>query len=204
MKIDLNVIPTTFDAVHAGLAATVAGLFFLQLLFLLVVLVAMRRRRPPESRRAGQPEVAATEPVRSAPPAKPEPVVLKEAVPDAALQLLALLQKEARFIDFVQENVTGYGDSDIGAAARVVHEGCVKVMRQYFELEPVRRESEGHRVTLPKGFDPASVRLTGNIVGEAPFTGTLVHRGWRVTRVKLPKINPGHETAILASAEVEL
>lgn len=203
MNIDLNVIPTTFDAVHAALAATVAGLFFLQVLFLLLVMFSMRRRCPPESRRA-QPEPAATKLDQPPPVAKTETRVVKEAVPDAALQLLGLLQKEARFIDFVQEDVTGYSDSDIGGVARVVHQGCFKVLQQYFELEPVRKETEGQRITLPKGFDPAEVRLSGNIVGEAPFTGTLVHRGWRITKVKLPKINPGHESAIVAAAEVEL
>lgn len=203
MKIDLNVIPTTFDAIHAGLAATVAGLFFLQVLFLLLVMFSLRRRCPPESRRA-VPETLVQRAEPAAAVVKTETVVVKEAVPDAALQLLGLLQKEARFIDFIKEDVTGFSDSDIGAAARVVHKGCVKVMQQYFELEPVRKEPEGQRITLPKGFDPAAVRLTGNIVGEAPFTGTLVHRGWRVTGVKLPKINPGHESAIVAAAEVEL
>ena len=203
MKIDLNLIPTTFDAIHAALAVTAAGLFFLQVLFLLLVMFSLRRRNPPESRRA-QPEVSVQQAEPAPPAVKAETVVVKEALPDAALQLLGLLQKEARFIDFVREDVTGFSDSDIGAAARVVHKGCVKVMQQYFELEPVRKESEGQRITLPKGFDPAAVRLTGNIVGEAPFTGTLVHRGWRVTEVKLPKINPGHESAVVAAAEVEL
>jgi hypothetical protein len=203
MKIDLNVIPTTFDAIHAGLAATVAGLFFLQVLFLLLVMFSLRRRVPPEARRA-QPEPTAARVEPAVPAVKTETVVVKEAVPDAALQLLGLLQKEARFIDFIKENVAGYSDADIGGVARVVHKGCLKVMQQYFDLEPVRQETEGQRITLAKGFDPAAVRLTGNIVGEAPFTGTLVHRGWRVTGVKLPKINPGHESAIVAAAEVEL
>ncbi|MGZ8216860.1 DUF2760 domain-containing protein [Methylomagnum sp.] len=135
---------------------------------------------------------------------RPEPVIVKEATPDAALQLLGLLQKEARFLDFVQEDVVGYADSEIGAAVRVVHEGCRKVLKQHFELEPVRKESEGTRLTLPKGFDPATVRVSGNIVGSPPFTGTLIHRGWRAAQVKLPKIAEGHDTHIIASAEVEL
>lgn len=133
-----------------------------------------------------------------------EPIIVKEATPDAALQLLGLLQKEARFLDFVQEEVAGFSDEEIGAAARVVHEGCRKVLRQHFELEPVRKESEGTRLTLPKGFDPAAVRVSGNIVGSPPFTGTLIHRGWRAAQVKLPRIAEGHDTHIIAAAEVEL
>ncbi|WP_156302972.1 DUF2760 domain-containing protein, partial [Methylogaea oryzae] len=134
----------------------------------------------------------------------PPPVIIKEAGPDAALQLLGLLQSEARLIDFLQEDIAGYGDADIGAAVRVVHEGCRKVLKSHFQLEPIRSETEGERVTLPKGFDASAVRLTGNIVGEAPFSGTLVHRGWRAAGVSLPKMAEGHDLKIVAPAEVEL
>ena len=86
----------------------------------------------------------------------------------------------------------------------MVHEGCAKVMREYFSIEPVRAENEGSRIVLQAGFDPATVRLTGNVVGAAPFTGTLSHRGWRAAAVRLPKLNDKHDAAILAPAEVEL
>jgi hypothetical protein len=132
------------------------------------------------------------------------PVILREATPDAALQLLSLLQREARLIDFTQENLTGYADADIGAAARVVHEGCAKVLREHFTIEPVRTEAEGSRVILEAGFDAASVRLTGNVVGQAPFKGSLSHRGWRATSVRLPKLAEAHDAKVLAPAEVEL
>jgi hypothetical protein len=134
----------------------------------------------------------------------PEPVILKQATPDAALQLLSLLQKEARFIDFIKEDVSAYSDADIGAAARVVHQGCSKAVNEHFTLSPVSQDQEGSRVTLNKGFDAASFRLTGNIVGEAPFTGTLVHKGWQVTDLRLPKLTEGHNAKIVAAAEVEL
>jgi hypothetical protein len=142
----------------------------------------------------------------STPPAAPAPapVVLKEASPDAALQLLALLQRDARLIDFTQEDLSGYSDADIGGAARVVHEGCSKVLREHFSLAPVRTEAEGSRLTLPQGFDARAVRLTGNVVGQAPFTGQLSHRGWRATEVRLPKLAEGHDATVLAQAEVEL
>lgn len=146
-------------------------------------------------------------PVPAAAPAPtftPPPAPLREATPDAALQLLSLLQREARLIDFTQENLAGYSDADIGAAARVVHEGCGKVLREHFTIEPVRTESEGSRLTLEEGFDAAAVRLTGNVVGKPPFKGTLSHRGWRAANVRLPKLAEAHDAAILAPAEVEL
>ena len=137
-------------------------------------------------------------------PEAPKAAPLKEASPDAALQLLGLLQREARLIDFTQENLTSYSDADIGAAARVVHEGCSKVLREHFTIEPVRPEAEGSRIVLDEGFDAAAVRLTGNVVGKAPFRGSLSHRGWRVSSVRLPKLTGSHDAGVLAPAEVEL
>lgn len=138
------------------------------------------------------------------PPPAPKIITLKEATPDAALQLLGLFQREARLIDFVQEDLAGHADADVGAAARLVHEGCRKVLAAHFTLAPVRPEEEGRRITLPAGFDASAVRLTGNVVGQAPFTGTLSHRGWRVTDVRLPQRAEHHDAAIVAQAEVEL
>jgi hypothetical protein len=142
-------------------------------------------------------------------PERPEPAaqaaaLLQEAGPAAALQLLGLLQRDGRFIDFIEEDVGAFSDAEIGAAARVVHEGCRKVMREHFTLEPVRDETEGARVTLEQGFDAASVRLTGNLVGDPPFRGTLTHKGWIARETKLPRLAVGHNVNILAPAEVEL
>jgi hypothetical protein len=115
-------------------------------------------------RAAGQPP-APVRPPEASPPAAPTPIMVKEATPDAALQLLSLLQRDARLIDFTMENLAGYSDADIGAAARVVHEGCRKVLNEHFTIDPVRTETEGNRITLNEGFDGAAIRLTGNVVG---------------------------------------
>ena len=130
--------------------------------------------------------------------------VVEKRVDTSAQQLLGLLQREARFVDFVQEDVVAYTDAEVGAAARVVHEGCRKVLGAHFSIAPVRSEPEGSRVTLAAGFDATAVRLTGNVVGQAPFTGTLGHRGWRVTEARLPQLTDDKAAAILAQAEVEL
>lgn len=145
-------------------------------------------------------------PPKPAAPAEPKPAlrILKEASPDAALQLLGILQRDARLIDFAQEDLSAYTDADIGAAARVVHEGCRKVLREHFMIEPVLRESEGSQLTVSPGFDASAIRLTGNVVGSAPFNGTVGHRGWRATDVHLPKVADGHNVHVLAPAEVEL
>ncbi len=207
--IDFNLQPTTFDFWHVCLAATVV-ILAISVILLLVSLVICLTKSAKKS-----PAITASEPtikivekivevekIVQAP--APEPIVLKEASADAALQLLGLLQKSARFIDFIQEDLTAYNDADIGVAARVVHEGCRKVIQEHFNLETIRQENEGSKITLAQGFDASLVRLTGNIVGNAPFSGHLIHKGWRITHVNLPKLTAEHDANIIAPAEVEL
>ncbi|WPL17749.1 hypothetical protein Thiowin_02788 [Thiorhodovibrio winogradskyi] len=156
---------------------------------------------------AARAEARATSGTTSGPDARPALVKtaeLEKAPPDSALLLLSLLQKEGRFIDFMQEDVGSYSDQDVGAAARVVHEGCGKVLREHLHIAPVREETEGSQVRLEPGFNPAEVRPTGQVVGEPPFTGSLVHRGWRATKIQLPQVASSRDLHILAAAEVEL
>ncbi|WP_435237524.1 DUF2760 domain-containing protein [Psychromonas sp. PT13] len=204
MNINLNEFPVTIDMLHLGLAILTV-LFFILYITKSKSPVNDETANPiiDEIKEAGeQPEIVETL-IKEA-SVKEAPVQLKEATADAALQLLSLLQQDARFIDFVQEDLSEYSDADIGAAARVVHEGSKKTLNNYFTLESVRTEEEESRVTLAEGFNASEVRLTGNVVGNAPFTGTLVHKGWKVTDVKLPKLAEGHDTSIVAAAEVEL
>ncbi|UTW12061.1 DUF2760 domain-containing protein [Marinobacterium rhizophilum] len=205
MTFNLTMMPTTLDAGHLGLAVLA--------LILLILWQAKGTRGTADAAdaKASTPAPAVAPKVASAPepaaPSKPAPQAaaqLKAITPDTALQLLSLLQQEARFVDFVREDLGSFSDADIGAAARVVHEGSQKALNSYFTLEPVRTEDEESRVTLAEGFNAQEVRLTGNVVGTAPFTGTLVHRGWKVTEVKLPKLAAGHDTRVIAPAEVEL
>jgi hypothetical protein len=123
---------------------------------------------------------------------------------DAALQLLALLQREGRLVDFLEQDVGAFPDSDVGAAARVVHDGCRKALRAYATIVPVRDEEEGTRLTLAAGFSPSEVKLSGNVAGTGPYTGVLRHRGWRVANLTLATPVDGHDPHVLAPAEVEL
>ena len=129
---------------------------------------------------------------------------LQEASPAAACQLLSLLQSEARFVDFIQEDLTGATDEQIGDAARIIHTGSKKVINEYFSLTPIRSEEEESQVTVAEGFNPSEVKLIGNVLGSAPYRGILVHAGWKISSVNLPKLAQGHNTNILAAAEVEL
>lgn len=206
LTIDLNLMPTTLDLWHVCLLITVFVLSFI-LIIVLLSMIAWRGKKPQAInastvKPSNSAKIKIVEKIVQAPAQKP--IMLKESSTDAALQLLGLLQKEARFIDFLKEDVSAYGDADIGIAARVVHKGCNKVMNDYFTLNTLRLDPEGSKVTLAKGFDASEVRLTGSIVGEAPFTGTLIHKGWKASDVRLPKLTQGYNVSILAVAEVEL
>jgi hypothetical protein len=123
---------------------------------------------------------------------------------DGALALLALMQREGRLVDFLREPLDGFSDADIGAAARDVHRGCRKVLDQHLSLEAVMPGSEEAKVAVPKGFDPAEIRLIGEAKGEPPFRGTLRHHGWRVVDARLPALADGVDRMVIAPAEVEL
>ena len=123
---------------------------------------------------------------------------------DAALQFLALLQQEGRLVDFLEEDLSTYADEQIGAAVRPIHEGCRAALRDRLVLAPILAGVEGATVTVERGFDPAAVRITGNVRGEPPYRGVLRHPGWRSASLKLPERTGHQDPSILAPAEVEV
>ncbi|MBL4712846.1 MAG: DUF2760 domain-containing protein [Gammaproteobacteria bacterium] len=131
-------------------------------------------------------------------------VTLTNSNTDGALQLLALLQKEGRLLDFIQEDVTNFNDEQIGAAARVVHQGLKKAITEHITLCAISDTIEGNAISLAENFDAQTYRLTGNVSGSAPFNGTLLHKGWRATEIKLPQTMEGYDFTVLAPAEIEL
>ena len=136
---------------------------------------------------------------------EPEPAPPVEESTDRAVQMLALLQREGRLIDFFSEDLTPYPDAQVGAAVRELHAGCRKALEQYVTLEPIIEGEEDGPVTVEAGFDPATVKLVGNVTGQPPLRGLLRHRGWRATEVELPPLAPQESArAIVAPAEVEI
>jgi hypothetical protein len=130
--------------------------------------------------------------------------VREDGQADRAVQMLALLQREGRLIDFLMEDLGTYSDAQIGAAARDVHDGCRRAIERYLTLEAVLGAREGEPVTLTDTVDPITVKLVGNVTGRPPLTGTLLHRGWRAVRVELPPLSPPAGRAVVAQAEVEV
>ncbi|MBN1606690.1 MAG: DUF2760 domain-containing protein [Polyangiaceae bacterium] len=153
-----------------------------------------RVTEPPMDNRMTQP----TLPDGVAPSPGREPSV------EAALQLLGVLQREGRFVDFLEQDISGFEDMAVGAAARVVHEGCRRALRSRAHIVPVRQEPEGATIELEEGFDPAAIKLTGNVGAAEPKRGVLKHRGWRAESFQLPQAVGSHDATILAPAEVDL
>ena len=124
------------------------------------------------------------------------------------LQFLTLLQEKGRFLDFAMDDISRFPDQQVGAAARVVHSGCQKVISEYLDINPVRGEQEGSPIELGDAFSSYQYRLLGN-VGEPPYKGTILHRGWKADAIKLPELVTQAESSleqlkVLAPAEVEL
>ena len=114
-------------------------------------------------------------------PAPQEPTAASVTQGDSsAAQLLAVLQRDGRLIDFLMEDITPYADAQIGAAVRNVHAGCRQASAAVRDVRAGARGEEGSRVTVDAGTDAAMVKLIGNVTGQPPFSGVLRHRGWLV------------------------
>ena len=105
---------------------------------------------------------------------------------------------------FLQEDLSLYEDSQIGAAVRSIHENCKKTMARYLSPEPVMQQAEGDTVEIAAGFDQNAVKLVGNVVGQPPFKGIVRHRGWQLRSASLPKLSEAGNPDIIAPAEVEI
>ena len=123
---------------------------------------------------------------------------------DGALQMLGILQRDSRLIDFLMEDISAYSDDQIGAAVRNLHDQCRESLTRYLHLSPVIDGVEGSFTKLDTN-DPSTVKLLGNVpaTGKAPG-GVLRHKGWRADKIDLPPLVAAHSTTIIAPAEVEV
>lgn len=157
--------------------------------------------------------------VRGAPPApaprpavaeavKPAPAPATPKTPDhvEAVTVLGLFQEKGRLVDFLMDDITPYNDEQVGSVVRAVHQGCKAALQEHFAIEPVASQSEGAEITVPAGYAVDEFRLVGTLGGHAPFKGVLVHKGWKVKSVKLPRALHADENRLpaIAPAEVEV
>jgi hypothetical protein len=192
------------DQPYVIVLLTVAGVLVVEVL--LVVLIGRGRaglawraftRVLGDAATASRVEVALPPPPPPEPPKPPKP----SAEP---LRLLALLQREGRLLDFLLEDISAASDEQIGAGVRELHSKAQAALKEHLTLAPVLPQAEGEQVEVPPGFDPSAIRLTGNVTGQPPFRGTLLHHGWRVQNYTLRAAPEGQDEFVLQPAEVEL
>jgi hypothetical protein len=137
-------------------------------------------------------------PAKAAPVAAPKPTA---GPADGAVQILSILQRDARLVDFLMEDISGFPDDQVGAAVRDVQTQARESLMRYLRLDPVIDGVEG-TFTKIQGLDKSEVKLVGKVPadGKAPG-GTLRHKGWKAAKVDLPQIAPGQ---VLAPAELEI
>jgi uncharacterized protein DUF2760 len=142
----------------------------------------------------------------------PPPVTVQPPAPAVnqaeaeVVAFVALLQEKGRLVDFLMEELTSYDDAQVGAAARVIHQGCRQVLQEHFKISAVSDAEEGSQVNVPAGYFADEYRIVGKLSGDAPFTGKLVHKGWKTESVKLPRIikTDVKRLSVIAPAEVEV
>ena len=142
-------------------------------------------------------------PPAAAPPAPAPAVPPPVESSDRAAQLLAILQRDGRLVDFLMEDLTPYQDAQVGAAVRDVHRGCREALDRYASLAPVLDLEEGSTVNVDRDNEPARIKVVGNVAGAPPYRGILRHRGWEVARLALPPL-PATGRTVVAPAEVEV
>ena len=163
--------------------------------------ILLHAQLPPDvARELSKTRPAAVPTLRTAEPGPEE----SENRYDRAVQMLTLLQREGRLVDFLAEDVAPYADAQLGAAVRSIHGSCRQVLERYLKLEPIIASEEDRPVTVQAGFDPASIKVIGNVTGKPPLRGLLRHRGWRATQVNLPNLPEGEGRKVVAPAEVEI
>ncbi|MDD7987070.1 DUF2760 domain-containing protein [Lentisphaera marina] len=121
-----------------------------------------------------------------------------------AIYTLTLLQREGRLIDFLKEDIGPYSDEQVGAAVRQIHEGCGKVLEKHFKVQPLIDSAEGDEVEVPKAYDPAKFSLSGQVSGDGPFKGSLVHKGWQASELSLPERSKETDTSVICPSEVDI
>lgn len=120
------------------------------------------------------------------------------------LQLLALLQKSGRLVDFLKEDISGYSDTQIGGAVRQIHADCAKLLEEWVTLRPVMDKQEGETVDLPVGYDSQAIKVVGNVKGSPPYKGKVVHQGWKAHKLSLSEQLEKSTSGIVSQAEVEV
>lgn len=177
---------------------------------LLLLVQVVRSTSAAAKTQPAAPVIAKPEPESVAAPAAARSVTPEQGNDRAVIDFLARLQEKGRLIDFIMDDITAYDNESVGAAARIVHQGCHEVLKECFTIEAVFDGEEMETVQLGDHYDSHKYRLIGKVPDSAPYEGQVLHRGWKTSRINLPrKIQPASAPqpstdTILAPVEIEI
>ncbi len=119
--------------------------------------------------------------------------------------MLSALQREARLVDLIQEDLSKYSDAQVGAAARPCLQSCASTLSRLFGLAAVSDAGEGASVDIGDEIGNGGSPARYQWIGEGSSTsGKLVHQGWQATQVDLPTWTGAEADAnVIAPAQLQ-
>ena len=102
------------------------------------------------------------------------------------MYFLSTLQEKGRLLDFVMDDIAPYSDAQVGQVARVVHQGVKEAINDMMEIAPIHSGSEGETISVAEDYNAQNCRLVGNLAAQPPFSGRVLHKGWKATVLRLP------------------
>ncbi|MCC9644226.1 DUF2760 domain-containing protein [Rhodopirellula sp. JC740] len=140
------------------------------------------------------PEVAAEQ--------KPVVAAKPKSAQSEAIALLAALQRDARFVDLIQEDLDRFSDEQIGAAARPCLKACRQTLDRLVAIKPLVDAADGDVIAVDETASAARVRWVGESSGASQ--AKLVRKGWEATKVQLPAWSGSDDDAkVISPNQVE-
>jgi len=139
---------------------------------------------------------------------KTQPIHQPQPAQNSAITLLATLQRDARLIDLIQEDLDQYQDAQVGAAARPCLKQCRQSLDRILRIEKLIDANENDTVNVPATASAGRYRWIGessstDATSIETIPAKLIHPGWQAVSVELPQWNGNADDAqIIAPAQV--
>ncbi|EMI57844.1 DUF2760 domain-containing protein [Rhodopirellula sallentina] len=151
----------------------------------------------------GQPRLETAEAPPSESSKKTQPIRKLAPTQNPAITLLATLQRDARLVDLIQEDLDQYQDAQVGAAARPCLKQCRQSLDRILKIEKLVDAKENESITVPADASAARYRWIGESSGTEETTGKVVHPGWQAVSIELPQWSGDEDDAkVIAPAQV--
>jgi hypothetical protein len=115
---------------------------------------------------------------------EPKPPEKQQETKDSSLLLLSLMQREARLIDFLMEDITEYSNEQVGAAIRDVHKKASGILKRCYD--PIALVAQEGEVDLEVAYNAEVWDVSGKIPQAGSFKAEVIHSGWMAQKLELP------------------